>query len=294
VIVGLMLAALAAPVPLLEAQMAEAARAAKGSVGAVVVLLETGQRAALHASQPFPMQSVYKLPIAMAVMQQVDAGRRALHDVVHVPQGEMVPMAAHSPLRDAHPEGADVDVRELLRLALAESDGTASDVLLRLAGGPAAVNAMLARLGVRGMTVATTETAMTRGPRVQYRNASTPDAALALLRALHEGRGLRPESRALILETMTASTPGPRRLKGLLPAGTAVAHKTGTSGTRDGVTAATNDIGIVTLPDGRHLAIAVFVRDSRADEATREGVIARIARAAWDEWTGADRARGRH
>ena len=82
---------------------------------------------------------------------------------------------------------------------------------------------------------------------------------------------------------MAASNTGPRRLKGLLPTGTVVAHKTGTSGTENGETAATNDIGIITLPNGRHIAIAVFVSDSPADEGTREGVIARIAKAAWDK-----------
>ena len=81
--------------------------------------------------------------------------------------------------------------------------------------------------------------------------------------------------------------PGPKRLKGLLPAGTPVAHKTGTDSTRDGRTAATNDIGIITLPDGRHLAIAVFVRDSGADEAARESTIAAAAKAAWDQWEAA-------
>jgi beta-lactamase class A len=81
---------------------------------------------------------------------------------------------------------------------------------------------------------------------------------------------------------MTESTTGPQRLKGLLPVGTNVAHKTGTSGTEKGITAATNDIGIITLPNGKHLAIAVFVSDSPADEATREGTTAKIAKAVWD------------
>jgi len=79
---------------------------------------------------------------------------------------------------------------------------------------------------------------------------------------------------------------GAHRLKGFLPEGTVVAHKTGTSGTSNGLTRATNDVGIVTLPDGRHMAIAVFVSDSKANEAVREGVIAKIARAAWDYWSG--------
>ena len=74
---------------------------------------------------------------------------------------------------------------------------------------------------------------------------------------------------------------GAKRLKGRLPAGTLVAHKTGTGGTRDGIASATNDIGIITLPNVTHLAVAVFVSDSSADEAVRERVIARIAKAAW-------------
>jgi beta-lactamase class A len=51
------------------------------------------------------------------------------------------------------------------------------------------------------------------------------------------------------------------------------------------VTAATNDVGLVTLPNGGHLALAVFVSDSRANDAVREEVIAKVAKAAWDAWS---------
>jgi beta-lactamase class A len=84
---------------------------------------------------------------------------------------------------------------------------------------------------------------------------------------------------------MTQTPTGLQRIKGLLPDGAVVAHKTGTSLTVDGVTAATNDVGLVTLPNGRHLAISVFVSDSRANKAVREEVIAKVAKAAWDEWS---------
>ncbi|MGI8882674.1 MAG: serine hydrolase, partial [Pyrinomonadaceae bacterium] len=103
---------------------------------------------------------------------------------------------------------------------------------------------------------------------------------------LHERRGLSESSQQLMLKILVETSTGPKRLKGLLPKDAIVAHKTGTSGTnKDGITAATNDIGIITLPNGKHLAIAVFVSDSPADEATREGVIAKIAKAAWDKWS---------
>jgi beta-lactamase class A len=139
-------------------------------------------------------------------------------------------------------------------------------------------------IGIQGVTVETTEMAMSRGPMVQYRNWAEPDAMIGLLRAFHMGRGLSPASRKLLEEMMIHTETAPNRLKGLLPAGTIVAHKTGTSGTDGDLARATNDVGIVTLPDGRHVAIAVFVSDSRADLAAREGAIAKMAKAAWEHW----------
>jgi beta-lactamase class A len=82
-------------------------------------------------------------------------------------------------------------------------------------------------------------------------------------------------------------SPQTSRLKGDLPPGTRVAHKAGTSDVDNGLAHATNDIGLITLPDGRRLAIAVFVTDSVADDATRQKIIARIGRAAYDASVGA-------
>ena len=134
--------------------------------------------------------------------------------------------------------------------------------------------------------MANTEKELGRDESAQYRNWATPEAMVVLLRALHEGRGLSEPSRALLLRLMTQTPTGSRRIKGLLPVGTVVAHKTGTSGTVKGLTPATNDVGLVTLPNGRHLAVAVFVSDSMANDSAREKVIARVARAAWDYWSG--------
>ena len=144
------------------------------------------------------------------------------------------------------------------------------------------VTAYLREIGEQDIVVATSEKAMSTGPRIQYRNWATPEAAVRVLRMLHEGRGVSPAGRRLLLDWMTETDTGPRRIRGLLPQGTAVAHKTGSSGTADGLTRATNDIGIITLSDGGHLAVAVFVSDSPAPEDAREGVIAAIPRAAVD------------
>jgi beta-lactamase class A len=172
----------------------------------------------------------------------------------------------------------------LLRYAISESDGTASDVLMKLAGGREAIQSYLTELKITDMIVLNTEKELGQDWHVQYGNFASPEAAVALLRALHERQGLSESSQSLLLKYLIDSTPGQKRLKGLLPGGTDVAHKTGTSGTQNGITAATNDIGIITLPNGKHLAIAVFVSDSPADEATREGVIAKIAKAAWERF----------
>jgi beta-lactamase class A len=267
----------------LQNQLAQIASAAKGRVGVAAVVLETGESVSLNAHDHFPMQSVYKLPIGMAVMRQVDAGKITLDQKVSVTKADFVRVGQHSPIRDKNPNGVELSVSELLRFAISESDGTASDVLIKLAGGTEAIQAYLTELKITEMIVLNTEKELGQDWQTQYRNWATPEAAVALLRALFERRGLSETAHGLLLKLMQESTPGAKRLKGLLPVGTVVAHKTGTSGTQNGVTAATNDIGIITLPNGRHVAIAVFVADSPADEATREGVIAKVARAVWEK-----------
>jgi beta-lactamase class A len=269
----------------LRGQIEKIALEAKGKVGVSITILETNETVALLGEQPFPMQSVYKFPIGMAVLHQVDKGKLRLDQSIRVEKADMVPAGLRSPIRDNHPQGVALSLRELLRYSVSESDGTACDVLLRVAGGADAVTGYLRSLGVQGVMVATTEKAMAGNEFVQYRNWAKPQSMVDLLRAFQEGRGLSAPSRELLMKWMIETPTGPRRLKGLMPAGTLVAHKTGTSGTRKGLTRATNDVGVITLPDGRHMAIAVFVSDSRAAEAIREAVIAKIARAAWDFWS---------
>lgn len=263
----------------LKTEIEQIASTARGRVGVSASVLETGQSVSLNSSDHFPMQSVYKLPISMAVLKQVDYGKIKLDQKLLVTKQDFIGRNAHSAIRDKYPNGIELSVSDLLRFAISESDGTASDVLMSLAGGPEAVQSYLTSLQISDMKIVDTEKAFTQDHSLQHRNWSTPDAAISLLRALQEGHVLSDASQALLLKLMVESSPGQKRLKGLLPAGTIVAHKTGTSGTENGVTAATNDIGIITLPNGNHLGIAVFVAASPADQAKRERVIAEIAKA---------------
>lgn len=268
----------------LRQQLEEIARATNGPVGVAVTLIEGGDVVAINGTQRFPMQSVYKLPIGMAVLHQVDKEALKLDQKVTVRPSEFVGSGQVSPLRDRNPRGVELSLGEVLRYAVSESDGTASDVLLRVAGGPAEVQKYLHELGIDGIMVVDTEKAIGRSSDVQYRNWATPESALALLRIVAEARSLSPSSHELLIKLITETPTGPKRIKGMLPPGTVVAHKTGSSGTTDGLTRATNDIGIVTLPDGRHLAVAVFVSDTKVGTEAAEAVIAKIARASWDCW----------
>jgi beta-lactamase class A len=281
----------------LEAEFAKIAEEAKGRVGAAAVVLETGDAALLNPDGRYPMQSVYKLPIAMAVMEQVRLGKLELDEIVGVTTDDFVRRGIYSPLRDEYPNGGEFTIRELIRRSLVESDGTASDVLMRVAGGATEIQAFLKQIGINDIKVANTEKEIGRDWETQYQNWATPTESVELLRWLNaRADGWKPPNldqeltgSQEILQLMFRSYPGPRRIKGMLPTNgpdSGVAHKTGTGGTQNGITSATNDIGIIYLPNGKHLAIVVFVSDSPADEKTREAVIAKIAKAAWDRWAG--------
>jgi beta-lactamase class A len=254
-----------------------------GPVGAAFALLETGESVSLEGTRYFPTQSAYKFPIAILVLRQVDAGSLKLDQRIAITPKDFVSDREFT-IRREYPQGTELTIRELLRFMVSESDGTACDVLLRLIGGPEVATKSLRELGIENFIIARYEKEMFETPSVRYENRATPEGAVKVLKLLQTGKIVSDANRDLLLDLMINSRPGPKRLKGLLPPGTVVAHKTGTSATINGITSATNDIGIITLPDGTHLVIAVFVSDTKANLPTREGVIARIAEAAWKCW----------
>ncbi|HEX8737030.1 MAG TPA: class A beta-lactamase, subclass A2 [Pyrinomonadaceae bacterium] len=268
----------------LQKRIEEIAAGAQGKVGVAAFVLETGEAFGLNENEHFPMQSVYKFPIAMAVLKQVEQGNLKLEQKIRIEKSDLVPQQLRSPIRDRFPQGTEMSLTDILKYSVSDSDGTACDVLLKTVGGADAVTKYLRDVGVRDIVVATTEKAMSQDEAVQYQNWSSPQATNDLLRLLHAGGVLSASNRALLLQWMTETPTSAKRIKGLLPAGTVVAHKTGTSNTFDGLTRATNDVGLVTLPNGKHLAVSIFVSDSKADGTTREEVIAKITRAIWDEF----------
>ena len=213
----------------------------------------------------------------------VEKGMHSLDENIRfLPTDRILPQT-HSPLQDKYPEAnVDVPLRELLRLAISESDNVAADMILRVIGGPPAVNGYMSSIGVSGFHLEDGEDVLARDLTAQYRNWFEPAGAVQLLSRIRGNSPLTGKHTEMLLQWMKDSSSGLNRIKRDLPPGTIVMHKTGSSGTHDGLTAATNDIGLIALPDGRRLAIAIFVTDSTADDDTRDAVIARIAQAAYD------------
>lgn len=255
---------------------------AKGTVGVAIMGLEDRETFLFNENLRYPMQSVYKFPLAMAVLDQVDKGKLSLNQKIRVTPKDLLPNT-WSPIREKYPKGnVDLKLSEILSYTVSQSDNNGCDILFRLLGGPKKVDAYVQSLGVKSIVIAATEEEMHKAWNVQFTNWCKPRAMLRLLDILYKGKALSKTSNDFLWKIMTETTSGPNKIKGLLPKNALVAHKTGLSDTKDGILAATNDAGIMTLPNGEHVAIVVFVSNTPVDEKTRDGVIAQISKAAWD------------
>ncbi len=262
-----------------------ALRAVTDSVRATVgvaVVFGDGDTLAVNGGRCYPMLSVCKFHQALAVLDRLDRRGLPLTTRIPVRRSDLLP-GTWSPLREACPGGGRFTVAELLTYSVAQSDNNVCDVLFRFLGGTEAVDRYIAGLGIGETVIVADEETMHRRTDNQYLNRTTPLAAVRLLERFRRGELLSAAYGDFLLETMFATETGPDKLRGLLPADVAVAHKTGSSD-RDGrgVKIADNDIGIVRLPDGRSYSIAVFVMDSREDDRTNAAVIARISRLVYD------------
>lgn len=241
----------------------------------------------INGNDRFPMQSVFKFHIALTVLAQVGQGKLSLEQPVTIHEHQLLP-GLYSPLREKYPKGADLKLSEILAYTVSQSDNVGCDALLRLVGGPEVVESYIVNKGFKDFSVKVNEEVMQGSWDMQFLNWTTPKAASQVLHAFYrnEQNLLAAEPHEFLWTTMKETGTGINRIKGNLPDGTVVAHKTGWSGTnKEGVTAAVNDIGIVFLPDGRHFVISVFVTDSREDLPTNEKIIADISRLTWDYFT---------
>jgi beta-lactamase class A len=295
----------------LAAEFARLAKQTDGTVGVAVQRVGGTAATTLNAGMAFPMASTFKIAVAGKIFQRIDRGELSLDRMIAVEPAMIVPSAG---IAEQLPHaGIALSIHNLLELMLTRSDNTATDVLTAQAGGPAAVTAWLRSVGVTdqrvdgdtahvifrafGVTPGTgtfTEqltAAFTADPAKQERNinrtpdklfnddprdSSTPEAMAKLLLTIEAGKAMSAASTKTLLDIMARCHTGDQRIKGLLPSGTLVAHKTGS------LMSIANDVGLVTLPDGSKFAIAVYIKGDTKGTEVQDRVIANIARAAYD------------
>ena len=291
----------------LEREIARLGNVSGGVTGATAIHVETGRRVSLNGADRFPMASSYKVPIAVQLLTLVDQGKVRLDQMIELKASDLHPGSGTLTNLFSKP-GVALSVRNLMGLMLLISDNSATDICLRLAGGGEVVTARMQELGINGITVSRPTIGMISdwlglaeadwsSAELKYkrtlndeerkaaakkfegdgRDVATPDAMSALLVKIYRKEILKQASAELLYDIMRRCQTGDARLKGILPAGTEVAHKTGTIG------GTTNDVGIITLPDNAgHVVLAVFIKASEKEVPQRERVIAEIARAVHD------------
>lgn len=239
----------------------------------------------INGERRFPMQSVFKFPIALTILSEVDKGNLALDQKIDIKKSELLP-GLWSPIRKKYPEGATLTLAEIIEYTVALSDNVGCDVLLKLLGKPQDVENYFSSLGFRDFAVKINEETMQGNWELQFLNWTTPKEANKILTTFYENKGglLSKESYDFIWNIMKGTKTGKNRLRGQLPEETIVAHKTGWSGKNKetGITAAVNNIGIVFLPNKRYFTISVFVAESMEDLKTNEKIISDISKATWD------------
>ena len=268
----------------IEQQVSAIVAQGRGRIGVAAVDLDGGGQIMINGDMPFPMASTAKIAVAATYLAGVEQGRLRLDQ----PFPMMMPVAESAESRSAVAAvrpGEVMTAQSLMELSITRSDNHATDGLIAAVGGIGAVNSWLSRIGVTGQHLDHTMATLVRDDgrvnpvtTIDTRTSSTPRAMVSLLAAIDRGGALSPESRAVLLDTMTRTSTGKNRIRSGLPEGVVFAHKTGT------LSGVTDDVGIVRLPDGRHLAIAVFVTGPEG-HTFHAGLIAQIARVLYDGYS---------
>lgn len=255
----------------------------KATVGISVLGFEDGFTYNKNADKKLPMQSVFKFHIAAAVLDYVDKGKLSLDQKIHLDKSNLLENT-WSPLRDKYPNGnIDVTLSEILELTVARSDNNGCDIMLSLLGGTQTVQKFIDTKGVKGFQIKYNEAEMHKDWNVQYENYSTTRSAVDALKKFYKGKLLSKKSTDYLMKVMLSTSTGLNKLVEQLPKNTPVARKTGASGKNAaGLTGAENEIGIVTLPNGKHYAIAVFVSNSTETDAVNCKIVSDLSKTVWD------------
>jgi beta-lactamase class A len=235
----------------LEQQLSYLVAGKSADVGVAALDLTTGESLSVKGNVPYPMASTVKVAVAALYLSQVDHGRRTLDQTIN-----------------------GSSARSLMSRMMIHSDNKATDILISNLGGPQALQSWLSQNGMRGLRVDRTIARLLADERNLWEDldTATPEAMVDLLKRIYRAELIQPASRDSLLGLMAQCQTGKNRMKALLPFGTPVEHKTGT------LNGLTDDVGFITMPDGRRIAVAFFARGG----ADRPRTIAEAARALYD------------
>ncbi len=283
----------------IEQRIAELADGDKGRIGVAAVDLTTGDQIMVLGDQLFPMASTSKIAVAAAYMEMVEQGKYSLTTEfpLLIPVKSAKFSSAAAPVR----KGNYMSAIDLIEIMITRSSNPATDALLAAIGGTDTVNDWMWRHGLNEFSIDRDIATLVRDDGeydpatwIDPRDSATPKTMMRLLEGLYRGDFLEEESRRVILDAMSRTRTGSRRIKGQMPENVQVSHKTGS------LNNTSSDIGIIEGPQGRRFAVAIYVTGQGSRRA-REARIAAIARALFDEfasepavpiWTSAPRTGG--
>lgn len=268
---------------LLEQKINSILKNKKATVGVSVLGFENGFKYDKNGDKKLPMQSVFKFHIAAAVLNAVDHGKLSLDQKIMLNQSNLLENT-WSPLRDKYPAGnVEIPLSEVIEYTVAKSDNNGCDILLKLLGGTQVVQKFMDSKGVKGFQIKYNEEDMHKDWNVQYENYSTSKSASDVLKKFYDGKLLSKKSTDYLMKVMLSTSTGLNKMVEQLPKNTPVARKTGASGKNEaGLTGAENEIGIITLPNGKHYALAVFISNSMETDVVNCRMISDISREVWE------------
>lgn len=253
-----------------------------GKVSVSARLIEDSISFNYYGDELSVLQSVVKFPVALAILNRIDKNEFSLLHKIHFTPQDLKNYSG-STMRDSFYNGnINISFDKLIRYMMIDSDNLSCDALIHHLGKPKHIEKYLRKMNIEDIEIKYNEVALAHKWKNQYKNVGSANAYTLLLERFFLEKILSKTNTDYLLQVMTATATGKNRIVKLLPEGTIVAHKTGTSGSADGVIAAVNDCGIIQLPNGKHLAIAIFITDSKTDMETTESTIAAIAKLMYD------------
>jgi beta-lactamase class A len=249
-----------------------------GRLGVAILDLETGNRMEHRAHERFAMCSTFKFLAAAFVLARVDRREERLDRRVRFTEADLVTRAGRmtwSPVTRTRVGGDGMTISEVCEAAVALSDNTAGNLLLKSFGGPAALTTYLRSLGDPITRLDRFEPDLNEATPGDPRDTTTPVAMLENMRKLVLGDALSSASRKHLAAWLVATTTGDKRLRAGFPKGWRIGDKTGT-----GTNGVANDIAVVWPPNRRPVIVTVYSAEAKASDEQRDAIIAEVGRIA--------------